>query len=189
MIRKGRSERTIESYRDHVERIFVEWLDSPLQELGLDPAKVVTKHDDITKENGPYIANGSMRTLRAIYNYARKSNKSLPADNPVSAIDWNVGAASRHRDGDQRSERMVCRISGSRRQQRSRRIAAKPAISDSSVPTRQIGLLLYRTLSSKLPELGKLISAARQDRVMPSNALRLASRRRQVDEVEASDTF
>ncbi|MEH2611730.1 integrase family protein [Bradyrhizobium sp. AZCC 1693] len=89
MIRKGRSERTIESYRDHVERIFVEWLDSPLQELGLDPAKVVTKHDDITKENGPYIANGSMRTLRAIYNHARKSNKSLPADNPVNAIDWN----------------------------------------------------------------------------------------------------
>jgi integrase len=89
MIRKGRSERTIESYRDHVERIFVEWLDSPLQELGLDPAKVVTKHDDITKENGPYIANGSMRTFRAIYNHARKSNKSLPADNPVNAIDWN----------------------------------------------------------------------------------------------------
>jgi site-specific recombinase XerD len=89
MIRKGRSERTIESYRDHVERIFVEWLNSPLQELGLDPAKVVTKHDDITKENGPYIANGSMRTLRAIYNHARKSNKSLPADNPVNAIDWN----------------------------------------------------------------------------------------------------
>jgi hypothetical protein len=63
MVRKGRSERTIESYRDHVERIFAEWLDSPLQELGLGPAKVVTKHDDITKENGPYIANGSMRTF------------------------------------------------------------------------------------------------------------------------------
>jgi site-specific recombinase XerD len=89
LIRKGRSEGTIESYRDHVERIFVEWLDSPLQELGSDPAKVVTKHDEITKENGPYIANGSMRTLRAIYNHARKANKSLPADNPVNAIDWN----------------------------------------------------------------------------------------------------
>ena len=89
MVRKGRSERTIESYRDHVERIFVEWLDSPLQELGLDSGKVVTKHDDITEENGPYIANGSMRTLRAVYNHARKSNKSLPADNPVNAIDWN----------------------------------------------------------------------------------------------------
>jgi integrase len=89
LVRKGRSERTIESYRDHVERIFLEWLDSPLQELGSDPAKVVTKHDDITKENGPYIANGSMRTLRAVYNHARKANKSLPADNPVNAIDWN----------------------------------------------------------------------------------------------------
>lgn len=89
LIRKGRSERTIESYRDHAERIFVEWLDTPLQEIGSDPAKVVTKHDDITKENGPYIANGSMRTLRAIYNHARKANKSLPADNPVNAIDWN----------------------------------------------------------------------------------------------------
>jgi hypothetical protein len=89
LVRKGRSELTIESYRDHVERIFIEWLDAPLQELGLDPAKVVTKHDDITKENGPYIANGSMRTLRAICNHARKANKSLPADNPVNAIDWN----------------------------------------------------------------------------------------------------
>jgi integrase len=89
LVRKGRSERTIESYRDHVERIFVRWLDLPLQDLGSDPAKVVTKHDDITKANGPYIANGSMRTLRAIYNHARRAHKSLPADNPVNAIDWN----------------------------------------------------------------------------------------------------
>lgn len=89
MVRKGRSEQTIESYRDHVERIFMEWLDTPLMELGADPAKVANKHDDVTKENGPYIANGSMRTLRAVYNHARKTNKSLPADNPVNAIDWN----------------------------------------------------------------------------------------------------
>lgn len=89
MIRKGRSERTIESYRDHVERIFKEWLDKPLIELADDPAQVATKHDAITAEHGPYIANGSMRTLRAIYNHARKTNKGLPADNPVNAIDWN----------------------------------------------------------------------------------------------------
>jgi site-specific recombinase XerD len=89
LIRKGRSERTIESYRDHVERVFVEWLDTPLQELGLDPARVAKKHDDVSRENGPYIANGSMRTLRAIYNHARKTNRALPADNPVDAIDWN----------------------------------------------------------------------------------------------------
>jgi len=50
---------------------------------------VAKKHDDTSKEHGPYIANGSMRTLRAIYNHARKTNKSLPADNPANAIDWN----------------------------------------------------------------------------------------------------
>jgi len=61
----------------------------PLAEVAADGSCVVTKHDDITKENGPYTANGSMGTLRAIYNHARKSNKSLPADNPVNAIDWN----------------------------------------------------------------------------------------------------
>lgn len=89
MVRKGRSERTIDSYRDHVERIFKDWLDTPLVELADDPAKVATKHDEITKESGPYIANGSMRTLRAVYNHARKTNRGLPADNPVNAIDWN----------------------------------------------------------------------------------------------------
>ena len=30
-----------------------------------------------------------MRSLRAVYNHARKSNTDLPAVNPVSAIDWN----------------------------------------------------------------------------------------------------
>jgi integrase len=30
-----------------------------------------------------------MRSLRAVYNHARKSNTDLPAANPVSAIDWN----------------------------------------------------------------------------------------------------
>lgn len=89
MVRKNRSARTIESYRDHVERLFADWLDTPLIELGADPSKVSAKHDAITEENGPYIANGSMRTLRAIYNHARKTNRELPADNPVDSVDWN----------------------------------------------------------------------------------------------------
>jgi integrase len=90
LVRKGRSERTIEGYRDHVERLFAEWLDVPLQELGMDPTKVVMKHDNITEEHGPYIANGSMRTLRAIYKHARRTHLSLPVDNPVDAVDWNA---------------------------------------------------------------------------------------------------
>lgn len=31
-----------------------------------------------------------MRTLRAIYNHARKTARALPADNPVLAVDWNA---------------------------------------------------------------------------------------------------
>jgi len=89
LVRKGRSETTIDGYRGHVERIFLEWLDIPLRELAADPARVARKHDDVTRENGSYMANGSMRTLRAIYNHARKTNRSLPPDNPADAIDWN----------------------------------------------------------------------------------------------------
>jgi Arm DNA-binding domain len=89
LIRKGRSEKTISGYRDHVERLFLEWLDTPLLDLAKDPACVAEKHDQLTKENGPYMANGSMRTLRALYNHARKTNRSLPRDNPADAVDWN----------------------------------------------------------------------------------------------------
>jgi integrase len=89
MTRKGRSSGTIENYRDHMERLLEDWLDSPLARLGRQPNLVVERHDKITTENGPYIANGAMRSLRAVYNHARKSNTDLPAANPVSAIDWN----------------------------------------------------------------------------------------------------
>lgn len=89
MERKNRSARTIESYRDHAERIFKDWLETPLKQLGDSPGQVAAKHDTITEKHGPYIANGSMRTLRAIYNHARKTNRELPADNPVDSVDWN----------------------------------------------------------------------------------------------------
>jgi integrase len=89
MERKGRSDKTIKSYRDHVERLLIDWLDLSLHELGNDPKMVIDRHEQITKANGPYIANACMRSLRAIYNHARRSCRTLPSDNPVSAIDWN----------------------------------------------------------------------------------------------------
>lgn len=87
--RKGRSDGTIENFRDHVERLMGDWLDQPLSVLGNDPSLVASRHERITAENGPYIANGCMRSLRAIYNHARKTARSLPAENPVIAVDWN----------------------------------------------------------------------------------------------------
>jgi len=88
--RKGRSDGTIENFRDHVERLMADWLDQPLSVLGNDPSLVALRHEKITAENGPYIANGCMRSLRAIYNHARKTARSLPAENPVIAVDWNA---------------------------------------------------------------------------------------------------
>lgn len=87
--RKGRSDGTIANVRDHVERLMADWLDQPLSVLGNDPSLVASRHEQITTENGPYIANGCMRSLRAIYNHARKTARSLPAENPVIAVDWN----------------------------------------------------------------------------------------------------
>ncbi len=87
--RKGRSDGTIENFRDHVERLMMDWLDQPLSVLGTDPSLVASRHEKLTAENGPYIANGCMRSLRAIYNHARKTARSLPAENPVTGVDWN----------------------------------------------------------------------------------------------------
>lgn len=89
MERKGRSPKTIQGYRDHVERLMADWLDKRLAELGEDPALVKAKHDKLTLDHGPYMANGCMRSFRAIYTHARKSARALPAENPVFAVDWN----------------------------------------------------------------------------------------------------
>lgn len=87
--RKDRSKATIAGYADHVERLLKDWLDQPLKILGENPRTVTDRHDLITGKSGPSAANGCMRTLRAIYNHARRSARELPADNPTMAVDWN----------------------------------------------------------------------------------------------------
>jgi integrase len=89
MERKERSPATIRGYADHVERLLADWLDKPLRELGETPSIVAERHDKISRENGPNAANGCMRTLRAIYNHARRSHRELPPENPTLAVDWN----------------------------------------------------------------------------------------------------
>lgn len=87
--RKRRSPTTIHHYKDHVERLFVAWLDEPLDKFGDDPGLLAARHDEITNANGPTMANAAMRSFRAIYNHARKTCRKLPAENPSFAVDWN----------------------------------------------------------------------------------------------------
>lgn len=87
--RKNRAAGTIRSYTDHMERLFADWLDRPLTELGEDPLLLADRHDLITRANGPAIANGAMRSFRSVYNHAKKTCRSLPRENPVSGVDWN----------------------------------------------------------------------------------------------------
>lgn len=89
MERKERSEATIRGYADHVERLMKDWLDLPLRTLGENPRLVAERHDKITSNSGPAAANGCMRTLRAVYNHARRGSRELPPDNPTLAVDWN----------------------------------------------------------------------------------------------------
>jgi integrase len=90
MVRKGRAARTIENYQDYMERLLGDWLDWPLAKLGQRPNLVIARHEDLSVNNGPYIANSVMKVLRAIYNHALRGNRDLPTFNPVMAIDWNV---------------------------------------------------------------------------------------------------
>jgi integrase len=90
MERKERSPATIRNYTDHVERVLADWLDVPLKVLGDNPRMVAERHDRITVASGPYAANGAMRTLRAVYNHARRLARGLPAENPTSGVDWNT---------------------------------------------------------------------------------------------------
>lgn len=90
MIRKERAERTIENYTDYMERLLVDWLDWPLAKLSQKPNLVVERHEMLSFQNGPYIANSVMKALRAIYNHAVRANPDLPSYNPVFAVDWNA---------------------------------------------------------------------------------------------------
>lgn len=90
MVKKGRADRTIENYRDYVERLLGDWMDWPLEKISRRPDFVIQRHEHVTNNNGPYIANSVMKVLRAIYNHALKSNRELSRFNPVLAVDWNV---------------------------------------------------------------------------------------------------
>lgn len=100
--KQGKSAATVYAYRNAVEcaHLLGIWKDRPLSELatptGMDA--VATRHEKITrgetgKGGGSYAANGAMRTLRVIYNFARaKGYTPAPADpehHPTLRVTYN----------------------------------------------------------------------------------------------------
>lgn len=86
--RTGRSAATVYSYRNAVEaeHLLGIWRDTPLSDLATaeGAARVAARHDAITagqtheRHGGSYAANGAMRTLRVIYNFAVQRGHARP---------------------------------------------------------------------------------------------------------------
>ena len=86
--RTGRSPATIYSYRNAVEaeHLLGIWRDTPLSDLATaeGAGRVAARHDAITagqthdKHGGSYAANGAMRTLRVVYNWALERGHVRP---------------------------------------------------------------------------------------------------------------
>jgi integrase len=78
--RKDLKERSREFYRRGVERHLKDWLDLPLSSINAD--MVEKRHARIGNLSGGTAANGAMRTLRTLWNYAAERKPDMPA-NPV----------------------------------------------------------------------------------------------------------
>lgn len=74
--RKDLRERSIENYRHAIERHLASWLDRPIREI--TPDMVEERHIAIGNQAGPAAANGTMRALRALWNFAGDRDSTLP---------------------------------------------------------------------------------------------------------------
>ena len=84
-----------------------DWLNMPLEQLGKLPKMVMKHHDFLTDNHGPAAANGAMRTLRAIYNHAAKSESGPSSGQPDARCRLEPDAASKYRNGPKRFEWLV----------------------------------------------------------------------------------
>lgn len=89
-------ERTLYDYGRYMETAFKEWQAKPLVELTKD--LVAKRHQRLSKDNGPAYADGAMRFLRAVINFAQfhyedADGTPLLPDNPVRRLSqtraWN----------------------------------------------------------------------------------------------------
>jgi integrase len=84
---KACSTRSIATLEEETARHLGDWLKRPL--VSLRRHEVATRHEALTDQSGPYVANRVMQQLRAVYNTAARRFESLPATNPVLAVTFN----------------------------------------------------------------------------------------------------
>lgn len=77
-----RTERTIVDYIDVVRRYLSDWEGRSLNEITRIDCR--NRHDRVTKQNGPYVANRALAVFRAAYNTAARVHDDLPP-NPIVA--------------------------------------------------------------------------------------------------------
>jgi integrase len=86
MKKKSGSKTTLDDYQAKIDCHMSEWIDRQL--IDITRPMVTALHIKIGDTNGnPYMANGVMRVLRAIWNRARKPHPDLP-ESPTRAIDF-----------------------------------------------------------------------------------------------------
>jgi integrase len=101
--RKGSRPRTVEGYDKIMRSLMKDWHGVPLRKFADKPHLIEERHHQITRENGPYAANGWGRTFRRLYRYAQaKLDRTLPLVQWSQVITWN--AEKRDHSGMDESE-------------------------------------------------------------------------------------
>jgi integrase len=80
------SARSVKEMHDEVRRYVSDWQEKPL--IAITASDCVSRHRKITRDNGPYVANRLMRSIKACWNDIRKVHHQLPPC-PVFAITPN----------------------------------------------------------------------------------------------------
>ena len=91
---KERSERTRDGYWSDLQRYCSDWLDRPLAEI---TTHMVHQRHVLISKKAKFAANSVMRTLRAVWNRARRQHREL-AEAPTVNVDWNEREATHRRN-------------------------------------------------------------------------------------------
>jgi hypothetical protein len=81
----NRSQSTLADYQSKIDCHMSDWLDRPLVAITREVCS--KRHTEIGKNNGTYMANGTMRVLRAIWRRTRRQHPELP-EPPTMNVDF-----------------------------------------------------------------------------------------------------